>query len=57
MDHLLLGKELNIQNLMTVRIAEKVGLEKILSLSKTLDIYDENSELLSVSLGLLRLLY
>ena len=39
------------RNLMTVRIAEKVGLEKILSLSKTLDIYDEIPELLSVSLG------
>ena len=39
------------RNLMTVRIAEKVGLEKILSLSKRLDIYDEIPELLSVSLG------
>ena len=39
------------RNLMTVRIAEKVGLEKILSLSKELDIYEEIPELLSVSLG------
>ena len=36
---------------MTVRIAKILGLEKILKLSKELNIYDETPELLSVSLG------
>ena len=39
------------RNLMTVRIAKILGLEKILDLSKQLNIYDEIPELLSVSLG------
>ncbi len=39
------------RNLMTVRIAKMLGLNKILDLSKKLDIYDEIPELLSVSLG------
>ena len=39
------------RNLMTVRIAKILGLEKILELSKELSIYDEIPELLSVSLG------
>ncbi len=39
------------RNLMTVRIAESVGLDKIVNLSKKLNIYDELPELLSVSLG------
>ncbi len=39
------------RNLMTVRIAKILGLEKILDLSKKLNIYDEIPELLSVSLG------
>ena len=39
------------RNLMTVRIAKILGLEKILNLSKKLKIYDEIPELLSVSLG------
>ncbi len=39
------------RNLMTVRIAKILGLEKILKLSKELNIYDEIPELLSVSLG------
>ena len=39
------------RNLMTVRIAKVLGLEKILDLSKELNIYDEIPELLSVSLG------
>ncbi len=39
------------RNLMTVRIAKILGLDKILGLSKKLDIYDEIPELLSVSLG------
>ena len=39
------------RNLMTVRIAKNLGLDKILKLSKELDIYDEIPELLSVSLG------
>ena len=39
------------RNLMTVRISEKVGLDKILDLSKDLNIYSDIPELLSVSLG------
>jgi len=39
------------RNLMTVRIAKNLGVDKILSLSKELEIYDEIPELLSVSLG------
>ena len=39
------------RNLMTVRIAKKLGLDEILNLSKKLNIYDEIPELLSVSLG------
>ena len=39
------------RNLMTVRIAQEIGLKKILKLSKELDIYNEIPELLSVSLG------
>ncbi len=39
------------RNLMTVRIAENLGLENVLKLSKNLNIYDEIPELLSVSLG------
>ena len=39
------------RNLMTVRIAKILGLEKILELSQKLNIYDELPELLSVSLG------
>ena len=36
---------------MTIRIASSIGLNKILDLSKKLDIYDDIPELLSVSLG------
>ena len=36
---------------MTIRIAKQLGLDKILDLSKKLDIYEEIPELLSVSLG------
>ncbi len=39
------------RNLMTVRIAENLGLKKILKLSEDLKIYDDIPELLSVSLG------
>ncbi len=39
------------RNLMTVRIAKILGLNKILALSKKLSVYDEIPELLSVSLG------
>ena len=39
------------RNLMTVRIAKILGLNKILDLSKDLEIYQEIPELLSVSLG------
>tara|TARA_Y100000992_G_scaffold296867_1_gene259667 strand:- start:192 stop:2543 length:2352 start_codon:yes stop_codon:yes gene_type:complete len=39
------------RNLMTVRIAKNIGVDKILNLSKELEIYNEIPELLSVSLG------
>ena len=39
------------RNLMTIRIAKILGIDKILELSKELNIYDEIPELLSVSLG------
>ncbi len=39
------------RNLMTVRIAENLGLDKVLDLSNKLEIYDDIPELLSVSLG------
>ena len=39
------------RNLMTIRIAKILGLDKILDLSKKLNIYEEIPELLSVSLG------
>jgi penicillin-binding protein 1A len=39
------------RNLMTVRIAQDLGLKKIVSFSKKLGIYDNPSELLSISLG------
>ena len=39
------------RNLMTVRIAKSLGLNKILELSNELNIYDDIPELLSVSLG------
>ena len=39
------------RNLMTVRIAQEIGVKKILQLSKKLNIYIEIPELLSVSLG------
>ncbi len=39
------------RNLMTVRIAQDLGLEKITNFSKNLNIYDNPEELLSISLG------
>jgi len=39
------------RNLMTVRIAQDLGLEKIVDFSKALKIYDNPEELLSISLG------
>ncbi len=39
------------RNLMTVRIAQNLGVEKIVDLSKELKIYDNPEELLSISLG------
>ena len=39
------------RNLMTVRIAKNLGVDKILNLSRELEIYNEIPELLSVSLG------
>ena len=39
------------RNLMTVRIAQELGLKKITELTKKLNIYDNPEELLSISLG------
>ena len=39
------------RNLMTVRVAQKLGFDKISKISKDLDVYDDVPELLSVSLG------
>ncbi len=39
------------RNLMTVRIAQRLGLEKIINVSKELKIYENPEELLSISLG------
>jgi penicillin-binding protein 1A len=39
------------RNLMTVRIAQKLGLKKIVEFSKNLGIYESPEELLSISLG------
>ncbi len=39
------------RNLMTVRIAQKLGVNNIVSFSKELDIYSNPEELLSISLG------
>ena len=39
------------RNLMTVRVAQKLGFEKIAQISKDLGVYDKVPELLSVSLG------
>ncbi len=39
------------RNLMTVRIAQSLGLEKIINFSKELKIYENPDELLSISLG------
>ncbi len=39
------------RNLMTVRIAQNLGLEKIVNFSKDLGIYENPEELLSISLG------
>ncbi len=39
------------RNLMTVRIAQSLGLEKIVNFSKNLKIYENPEELLSISLG------
>ncbi len=39
------------RNLMTVRIAQSLGLERIINFSKELKIYDNPEELLSISLG------
>ncbi len=39
------------RNLMTVRIAQSLGVDKVASFSKKLNIYDDPKELLSISLG------
>ena len=39
------------RNLMTVRIAQNLGIDKIANFSKELDIYEDPEELLSISLG------
>ncbi len=39
------------RNLMTVRIAQEIGIDKIINFSKKLNIYENPDELMSVSLG------
>ena len=39
------------RNLMTVRIAQKLGIDKIIKFSKDLGIYENPNELISLSLG------
>mgnify|MGYP001393030551 CR=1 FL=1 len=39
------------RNLMTVRIAQELGIDKIINFSKKLNIYDDPDELMSISLG------
>ena len=39
------------RNLMTVRIAQELGIDKIINFSKKLNIYESPDELMSVSLG------
>ena len=39
------------RNLMTVRIAQEIGIDKIIKFSRKLNIYDNPDELMSVSLG------
>jgi len=39
------------RNLMTVRIAQKLGMEKIIDLSKRLEIYEDPEKVLSIALG------
>ena len=39
------------RNLMTVRVAQSIGVDKIASFSKKMNIYDNPDELLSISLG------
>ena len=39
------------RNLMTVRIAQEIGIDKIISFSKKLNIYENPKELMSISLG------
>ncbi len=39
------------RNLMTVRIAQQIGIDKIANFAKSLNIYDNPEELLSISLG------
>ena len=39
------------RNLMTVRIAQNLGIDKVINFSKKLNIYDSPDELLSISLG------
>ncbi len=39
------------RNLMTVRVAQELGIDKIIKVSKELNIYDEPKELMSISLG------
>ena len=39
------------RNLMTVRVAQEIGIDKIIKFSKKLKIYDNPKELLSISLG------
>ena len=48
--HLRTGIEKS-RNLMTVRIAQELGIDKIINFSKKLNIYENPDELMSVSLG------
>ena len=39
------------RNLMTVRVAQELGIDKIITFSKQLKIYENPKELMSISLG------
>ena len=39
------------RNLMTVRVAQEIGIDKIINFSKNLKIYENPNELMSISLG------
>ena len=45
------------RNLMTVRIAQNLGIKNVTNFSKMLGIYENPEELLSISLGSMKQLY